>query len=512
MIKFTYGADLQVIDVTERAKEEFLTNNELKIVKTADFNRLFGDPLPNKVKQLQAIFDDKTTLTFPEQRQKTYTVTLMSSKPKRIMQYWNGVGDERMPDWALHNSEVLKYHHRDFEYQLFNRRRALEFLRKHFSSSVVVAFCKCSIPAMQSDFFRYCYLFAAGGFYFDLKTQCLRRFLDEHLDEPEEMLLLTRSHELLFNGFIGARAGAVGLKETIAECVDNILKEKSTELYLTTGTPILTKQCKLSYGDKYERAQTMNYELNCPIVFGGDKYASEHWSTVQNKQSIYQHIDLRALLQVDDIYVLNLDNRKDRLEQCVAEFAKLGPYQTWGRFPACRGSDPVIQARYPQEYAGFSQALAAHDKRYVDGAFGCLASHYEMIKTAKERGYKRILILEDDFEATDLLFDVELLTKIASLTFDMFYLSFSQMEEPLQTPCPGINKATRALSTGAYIIDRSIFDLVLSQCMQYNKQIDIFYAEVVQKQCHVLCTERCAIIQRESFSDIVQQNIKYRFE
>jgi len=512
MIKFSYGADSNFSDVTTKASAEFLHDNQLKILRNANFNDLFGDPVPNKVKNLVAVFDDKTTITFPEQRNKTYTISLLKSFPKTIVQYWSANNGEPMPNWAINNAEVIKFHHRDFEYKIFDHAQALDFIRQNFSASVVTAFCKCAIPAMQSDLFRYCYLYVMGGFYFDLKTQCSRRFLHSYVDRQEEMLLLTRKHEFLFNGFIGSQPRSLGLCKTIAECVENILNEKMPELYLTTGTPVLTKECKAAYGVGYERASVLNYEDNCPITFSGDKYNNDHWSVAEKKQSIYVRIDLKVLLNVDNIFVLNLDSRTDRLEQCVAEFAKFGPNQTWERFPALRGANVDVQQQYAQAYTEFSNALSQHEKKYVDGAFGCLVSHFEMIKLAQQRGYKRILILEDDFEATDLLFDCNLLQRIGRAPFHMFYLSASQIVEPTQTQIVGIKRVQRALSTGAYIIDQSAYSAVLDNCLNFKKQIDVFFADFIQKKYDVLCTVRCAVVQRESFSDIVQQNIKYRFE
>ena len=514
MIEFTYGANSQFIDVTQRASLEFVKKNELKIEKECSFNVLFGDPIPNVEKHLLVKFTDKTTVSFPEQRTKNYTIKLLQSMPKTIVQYWNSSEEnEPMPEWALHNSAVIKFHHRDFEYKLFNRKQAIDFIRNYFSTATVVAFCKCAVPAMQSDFFRYCYLFAAGGFYFDLKTQCLAGFLYEYLDSMHEMLLLTRDHNFLYNGFIGAQAGALALRDTIAECTENILKENYTELYLTTGTPVLTKHCQNHYGDKYEKAQTMYYDNNrCPIIFGGQKYNSDHWSLAEKKKSIYVNISLKDLLQVDQIFLLNLDSRTDRLQECIEEFKKLGVNpQQWERFSALRGANPFVQQKYLQEYQVFSKALEAHGKKYIDGAFGCLVSHHEMIKLAKERGYKRVLILEDDFEATDLLFDQDLLQSIGNTNFDMFYLSASHALEPTQSSVVGIKKVARALSTAAYIIDQSIYTKVLQECLVSKKQVDVYFADAIHTEKNVLCTERCAIVQRESFSDIIDRRIKYSF-
>jgi len=513
MISFKYGAESQQLDVTEIANAAFVNASVFCVAKKTNFNQLFGDPYPNKEKLLTATFEDGVQVTFPEQRQKNYQIIMMRTIPKTIAQFWNpsSVGEEK-PDWVIHNTAVLKYHHPDFDLKVFTYTEALEFIRKNFDCHVFAAFRKCAIPAMQSDFFRCCYLYIAGGFYFDLKTVCHRPFLYEYIDIQEDMVIMTRNHELLLNRFIGAHPSAEGLRLAISEMVDNILNEKFKELFVTTGAPILTKQCQKAYGSKYEKVKTLFYGENCPIDFCGLNYKSEHWSIAEKKQSIYSNIDLKLLLQVDHIFVLNLDSRTDRLAECVEEFKKLGLTQSWERFAAYRGANADVQARYPQAYAKFSDTLAKHGKIYVDGAFGCLVSHYEMIKLASERGYKRVLILEDDFEITDLLLDAKLLQTIGCMKFDMFYLSSAHMEEPTPTTIFGIKRAKKVYQTAAYIVDQSAYKAILNGCFEYARQIDVFYADVIQKNMDVLCTDRCAVIQRAGYSDIIQRHIKYVFQ
>ena len=54
-----------------------------------------------------------------------------------------------------------------FEIQVFDEGSAREFIRIHLGSRYESAFDKCYHPSMQSDYFRYCYIFIEGGFYVD---------------------------------------------------------------------------------------------------------------------------------------------------------------------------------------------------------------------------------------------------------------------------------------------------------------------------------------------------------
>jgi len=72
----------------------------------------------------------------------------------------------------------------------------------------------------------------------------------------------------------------------------------------------------------------------------------------------------------DNIYCINLDRRPDRWLECQSEFKKLNIENQVTRF-------------------------SAFDMN--PGIAGCTRSHYEVIKLAKSKNEKNILILEDDF-------------------------------------------------------------------------------------------------------------------
>ena len=75
---------------------------------------------------------------------------------------------------------------------------------------------------------------------------------------------------------------------------------------------------------------------------------------------------------ISHIFYINLDYREDRREEIESELAKYELLEKSERFPGIR----VVN----------------------QGILGCTKSHLGVIKLAKERGYKNVLILEDDFE------------------------------------------------------------------------------------------------------------------
>lgn len=84
----------------------------------------------------------------------------------------------------------------------------------------------------------------------------------------------------------------------------------------------------------------------------------------------------------DNIFVINLERRKDRREKIKYKLSMFGI--NFEFFTAIDGQ--------LLEYFVNLNILA----RRTSGYIGCLLSHLHVIKTALERGYKRILILEDD--------------------------------------------------------------------------------------------------------------------
>jgi hypothetical protein len=91
---------------------------------------------------------------------------LAEPPPRRIVQYWNDL--TRLPQDVRECMESWKkLEQSGFELQVFDENSAREFIRIHLGSRYESAFEKCYHPSMQSDYFRYSYVFVKGGFYID---------------------------------------------------------------------------------------------------------------------------------------------------------------------------------------------------------------------------------------------------------------------------------------------------------------------------------------------------------
>lgn len=92
--------------------------------------------------------------------------------PRRIVQFWND--PQRLPaDVEECISSWASWGTRGFAHSLFDAQRASLFISRELGARYERAFERCYHPAMQSDYFRLCYLLAQGGFYVDADDACV---------------------------------------------------------------------------------------------------------------------------------------------------------------------------------------------------------------------------------------------------------------------------------------------------------------------------------------------------
>ena len=103
----------------------------------------------------------------------------------KLYQYWDS---EQPPDEIAGWIEGFRQHNPEFDHRLYHRDKASWFIRKHFGEREQRAFDACAVPAMQSDYFRYCAIEKSGGVYADADYQA---------GEPLERLFARAPNALL---------------------------------------------------------------------------------------------------------------------------------------------------------------------------------------------------------------------------------------------------------------------------------------------------------------------------
>jgi glycosyl transferase family 25 len=145
---------------------------------------------------------------------------------------------------------------------------------------------------------------------------------------------------------------------------------------------------------------------------------------------------------IDRIFYINLDYREDRREQIEGELDKYGLLENSERFPGIRIID--------------------------QGILGCTKSHLEVLKLAKERGYKNILILEDDFEfilsKTDFENELDIFFN-SGIKYDVCMLAYllQLQNDPTDyiAECPNLNRVLEAQTASAYIVNNHYYDKLI---------------------------------------------------
>lgn len=199
----------------------------------------------------------------------------------------------------------------------------------------------------------------------------------------------------------------------------------------------------------------------------------------------------------DNIYCINLNKRTDRWQESLLEFAKIGIKNKVERFSAIE---------------------------HNIGISGCTRSHYELIKLAKCRGEKNILIFEDDVEFVRLdiwgLFDksINQLTN-QNLNYELFYFGGNIKDKNAVLKVnDNLLKLECIKTTHCYAINSSIFDIIIDyykkvdwgnkeNWMHYNidrLNIDWFYYNKIQPRGKTYGIYPGVCQQRLSYSDLVK--------
>jgi GR25 family glycosyltransferase involved in LPS biosynthesis len=151
---------------------------------------------------------------------------------------------------------------------------------------------------------------------------------------------------------------------------------------------------------------------------------------------------------------------------------------------------------------------------YLRGMVGCKASHVEIIKLAKKRNYKSILILEDDIKFINKwekhLSKTIKVIKEQNIEWDILYLTANHVK-PYQQINKYLVKINYAFQAAGYIINENCYDFIIDNAMKSGREIDVFYAEEIQNNSSfkVYGISPNIINQEENFSSIENKIVKY---
>ena len=135
----------------------------------------------------------------------------------------------------------------------------------------------------------------------------------------------------------------------------------------------------------------------------------------------------------DGIYCINLDSRVDRWNSAQEAFKKLGIDDKVERFSAVECKSNLSRQKIAKDYYNIDLNGNLFRRKYpIHGAVGCATSHIEILKIAKSKNLKNVLVFEDDFKILDE-YDKNSLLVLNELrdfkkSWELLYLGGSMME------------------------------------------------------------------------------------
>jgi GR25 family glycosyltransferase involved in LPS biosynthesis len=150
-------------------------------------------------------------------------------------------------------------------------------------------------------------------------------------------------------------------------------------------------------------------------------------------------------------------------------------------FPACNGH---TGENMPSDYAvapwwKIESEYKFWNRDVLPGEIGCALSHWGVWKLANKNGYKKILVLEEDFELDRALNSKELYTDI---NWTLLYLGHSFIEPPTDTVTDNLVVPSYTYNTHAYMLTGEGVRLLLEQNFdKYIFPVDEFLSSTFAK-------------------------------
>ena len=194
----------------------------------------------------------------------------------------------------------------------------------------------------------------------------------------------------------------------------------------------------------------------------------------------------------EEAFYINLDRRTDRKEGFEAQMKSVGLEGWVQRMPAL----PYTKGLHLKP-----------DCDQCDKHAACGLGHQAIIKYAKEKGLKNVLILEDDVSfynggirpGIDIIEDsLDQLSKVDE--WDVIHLSAFMMEESLRLVSPNLVKCSTCLTGHAYGVNHTGYDKLLA----YNPTTDCAHDGWMGQRHHIIkyVTYPLSIYQADMVSDL----------
>jgi GR25 family glycosyltransferase involved in LPS biosynthesis len=194
----------------------------------------------------------------------------------------------------------------------------------------------------------------------------------------------------------------------------------------------------------------------------------------------------------DEIYCINLDYRTDRWANAQIEFSKAGILDKVKRFSAIK-----------------------HD----DGRVGVIKSNLEILKIAKEKKLKNVLIFEDDvkfiYDNPNEILQMSI-DQIKGINWHLFYLGANTHDKLIKFK-PNLILLKNSFAVHSMAYSNLMFDIFIKryenikEIKNFDDVLDVYLARQIQEKYVCLMVNPMLTTQMNSYSDIEKRVVDYSF-
>lgn len=213
---------------------------------------------------------------------------------------------------------------------------------------------------------------------------------------------------------------------------------------------------------------------------------------------------MKNIFKKKNVFVINLDNRKDRLDRVTKQLSSVNIPFT--RFSAIRPNIENIKNDdlWNKSYQGINKGKSDKWNQYLKGALGCKMSHYYIIENAKKNNLEYVVIFEDD-----ALICENAIKKIDEINlffnndkWDMLYLGGGIKNPSKVNNFDFIRKVNINLQTIGYIVKKKSYDKLLKYIISQTNEIDNLYTCLQKYQ--IIKAYNCELV----YQDFKDSNIR----
>lgn len=202
----------------------------------------------------------------------------------------------------------------------------------------------------------------------------------------------------------------------------------------------------------------------------------------------------------DHSYLINLERRPDRKERALSECVKVGL-----KPEVYKAVDGTV------EDISFTNPYRVHPVSWNPNAAGLALTTIGILEEAKRKGYKSILILEDDIEFHPQINQI-VDENMKDLPSDWEMMQFGVRHvKPPQRVTFRIFRIREGDCLHCYAMNHTVYDVMLEEIKKMERQIDLITKQSIQPRGKSYCLMPNFAYQRPDWSDIGGKKVNYTF-